>query len=180
MAQNVTVAGASYSDVPAVELPKTGGGTAKFTDVSPTTAAAADVASGKTFFDAAGVLTTGTGSGGGGSSNIDTKLLVPEDYATSISAEDMKGMPKMFSLRSMATISSSGSTSYYYVVSITSNGTTTQGTFFRVGSTRRIQNSSDGYSWSYSGATLTIMSSASSRSVSPGAFYGNYELIYAY
>lgn len=32
MAQNVTVAGASYSDVPAVSLPKTGGGTATFYD----------------------------------------------------------------------------------------------------------------------------------------------------
>lgn len=33
MAQ-VTIWGASYSDVPAVELPKTGGGTAKFIDES--------------------------------------------------------------------------------------------------------------------------------------------------
>lgn len=32
MAQNVTVAGASYSDVPSVVLPKTGGGTATFYD----------------------------------------------------------------------------------------------------------------------------------------------------
>jgi hypothetical protein len=32
MAQNVTVAGASYTDVPAVSLPKTGGGTATFYD----------------------------------------------------------------------------------------------------------------------------------------------------
>lgn len=32
MAQNVTVQGASYSDVPAVTLPKTGGGTATFID----------------------------------------------------------------------------------------------------------------------------------------------------
>lgn len=30
MAQNITLLGASYSDVPAVTLPKTGGGTAKF------------------------------------------------------------------------------------------------------------------------------------------------------
>lgn len=30
MAQNITILGASYSDVPAVTLPKTGGGTAKF------------------------------------------------------------------------------------------------------------------------------------------------------
>lgn len=32
MAQNVTVAGASYTDVPKVELPKTSGGTATFID----------------------------------------------------------------------------------------------------------------------------------------------------
>lgn len=32
MAQNITLLGASYSDVPAVTLPKTGGGTATFWD----------------------------------------------------------------------------------------------------------------------------------------------------
>ena len=67
MAQNITLLGASYSDVPAVQLPKTGGGTATFTDVTDTTAAAADVASGKYFYTAAGVKTQGTSSGGGGS-----------------------------------------------------------------------------------------------------------------
>ena len=67
MAQNVTVQGASYSAVPAVTLPKTGGGTATFTDVTDTTAAASDVASGKYFYTAAGVRTQGTSSGGGGS-----------------------------------------------------------------------------------------------------------------
>lgn len=65
MAQNVTVAGASYSDVPSVALPKTGGGTSSFYDVSDTTAAASDVASGKYFYTAAGVKTEGTSSGGG-------------------------------------------------------------------------------------------------------------------
>ena len=29
---NITIWGASYSDVPAVDLPKTGGGTARFVD----------------------------------------------------------------------------------------------------------------------------------------------------
>ena len=67
MAQNVTVQGASYSAVPAVQLPKTGGGTASFTDVTDTTASASDVASGKYFYTAAGVRTQGTSSGGGGS-----------------------------------------------------------------------------------------------------------------
>ena len=34
MAQNVTIAGAQYSSVPAIDVPKTGGGTARFYDVS--------------------------------------------------------------------------------------------------------------------------------------------------
>lgn len=70
MAQNITLLGASYSAVPAVQLPKTGGGTATFTDVTDTTAAAADVASGKYFYDAAGVRTQGTASGGGGTDRL--------------------------------------------------------------------------------------------------------------
>lgn len=65
MSQNITLLGASYSAVPGVTLPKTGGGTATFYDVSDTTAAAADVSSGKYFYTAAGVLTQGTNSGGG-------------------------------------------------------------------------------------------------------------------
>jgi len=32
MAQNVTIAGASYPNVPAIEVPKTGGGTATYID----------------------------------------------------------------------------------------------------------------------------------------------------
>lgn len=66
MAQNITLLGANYSSVPAVTLPKTGGGTATFTDVTDTTATASDVASGKIFFNSAGTQTTGTASGGGG------------------------------------------------------------------------------------------------------------------
>ena len=69
MAQNITIMGASYSDVPAVQLPKTGGGTARFDDASITTATASDVASGKVFLAADGTITTGTSSGGGGSSS---------------------------------------------------------------------------------------------------------------
>lgn len=68
MAQNITLMGASYTGVPAVVLPKTGGGTARFDDASVTTATAADVTSGKVFLAANGAITTGTASGGGGSS----------------------------------------------------------------------------------------------------------------
>ena len=66
MAQNISIWGANYSNVPGVNLPKQGGGTATFTDVSDTTAAASDVASGKYFYTASGVRTAGTSSGGGG------------------------------------------------------------------------------------------------------------------
>lgn len=68
MASTLVIANATYPDVPAIEVPVSGGGTARFTDVSATTAAAEDVLEGKVFFDAAGVQTEGTGSGGGGSS----------------------------------------------------------------------------------------------------------------
>lgn len=64
MSQNISLWGANYSNVPSVELPKQGGGTASFTDVSDTTAAASDVASGKYFYTSAGVKTAGTASGG--------------------------------------------------------------------------------------------------------------------
>lgn len=60
MAQNITLMGASYSAVPAVTLPKSGGGTASFTDVTDTTAAASNVQSGSYFYTSAGTRTQGT------------------------------------------------------------------------------------------------------------------------
>lgn len=66
MAQNIELQGAVYSAVPAVTLPKQGGGTARFTDVTPTTCTDADVASGKIYFKSDGSQSTGTASGGGG------------------------------------------------------------------------------------------------------------------
>lgn len=180
MAQNVTLLGASYSNVPAVTLPKTGGGTARFDDASVTTATASDVASGKVFLASNGTITTGTASGGG-SVQYDTKTVTASNYPVSLDFTSMKGQPKFFVVRLNAQVSSSGSTTYYYIVDIASNGTTTHGNCFRIGSTRRVDNITSGYSWSYTGTTLTITSSAASRSASPGAFYsGSYELMYAY
>ena len=79
MAQNISLLGADYSAVPSVLLPKQGGGTASFVDITDTTASAADVASGKYFYTAAGVRTAGTSSGGGGSLTQDANgyLVVP-------------------------------------------------------------------------------------------------------
>ena len=82
MAQNITLLGANYSAVPAVQLPKTGGGTATFTDVTDTTAAASDVATGKYFYTANGTRTAGTNSGGGGSS-MNCQVVQSTNRATS-------------------------------------------------------------------------------------------------
>lgn len=62
MAQNITWLGNQYGDVPFVSLPKTGGGTALFTDVTPTTATAQDVLGGKIFFLSDGTQIVGTTS----------------------------------------------------------------------------------------------------------------------
>lgn len=70
MAKNITWLGSSYSGVEYITLPQTGGGTVKFPEVSPTTAAESDVASGKIFFKSDGSQATGTNSGGGGSSDV--------------------------------------------------------------------------------------------------------------
>lgn len=163
-------------------------GTQVFAPVTTTNLTAANIKQGVTVTvgDAADpdrvASVTGTYSGGGGGSvQYDTKTVTASNYPTSLQFTSMKGEPKFLAVRLNAQVSSSGSTTYYYIVDIASNGTTTHGNCFRIGSTRRVDNITSGYSWSYSGTTLTVTSSAASRSASPGAFYnGSYELMYAY
>ena len=57
---NITWLGASYSNVPWLTLPKTGGGTARFDDVTDTTATASTVLSGSGFHAANGTWTNGS------------------------------------------------------------------------------------------------------------------------
>lgn len=66
MAQDISLLGAVYSDVPSVLLPKQGGGTAQFDDTTDADATASDILTGKTAY-VNGVKITGTGTGGGGS-----------------------------------------------------------------------------------------------------------------
>ena len=71
MSQNITLLGASYTDVPSVLLPKTGGGTAQFDDTTDANATASDIASGKTAY-VNGVKVIGIG---GGSATLGTKTI---------------------------------------------------------------------------------------------------------
>ena len=62
---DISLMGAVYPDVPQVVLPKDGGGTTTFTDVSDTTATASDVLNSKYFYNASGEKIQGTATGGG-------------------------------------------------------------------------------------------------------------------
>ena len=50
MAQNVIINGVTYSNCPEVDIPKSGGGTAKFMDTDDANAVAGDILSGKTAY----------------------------------------------------------------------------------------------------------------------------------
>lgn len=65
MAQNINIGG-EWQNVPGVNLPKDGGGTAYFADPSVTTAIEEDVMAGKKFLKVDGSIGTGTGQTGAG------------------------------------------------------------------------------------------------------------------
>ena len=100
MAQNITLLGASYSDVPSILLPKTGGGTAQFDDTTITSnaASASDILSGKLAY-VNGTLITGTGSGGG--SGIGTLLATKSLGSLSTSSTTAADTGKTVSVSSI-------------------------------------------------------------------------------
>lgn len=85
MAQNVVINGVTYSSVPEVDIPKSGGGTAKFYDTASATAEAADILSGETSFGPSGSVTGSMPNNGSTSGTIGTKagtVTIPEGYTT--------------------------------------------------------------------------------------------------
>lgn len=85
MAQNVIINGVTYQSVPEVDIPKSGGGTAKFFDTSDADIASGDVLTGKTGFGSSGSVSGGMANNGSTSGTISTKagtVTVPSGYTT--------------------------------------------------------------------------------------------------
>ena len=85
MAQNVVINGVTYQSVPEVDIPKSGGGTAKFYDTAGATAAATDILTGKTAFGASGSVSGSMPNNGSTSGTISTKagtVTVPAGYTS--------------------------------------------------------------------------------------------------
>lgn len=85
MAQNVVINGVTYQSVPEVDIPKSGGGTAKFYDTAGATAEAADVLSGETAYGATGAITGSMPNNGATGGTITTKggtVTIPAGYTT--------------------------------------------------------------------------------------------------
>lgn len=85
MAQNVIINGVVYQSVPEVDIPKNGGGTAKFFDTASADIAAGDVISGKTGFGASGAVAGSMANNGSTGGTIGTKsgtVIIPAGYTS--------------------------------------------------------------------------------------------------
>lgn len=85
MAQNVIINGVTYSNVPEVDIPKSGGGTAKFYDTSGATASSSDILSGVSAFGSSGSISGGMTNNGATGGTISTKagtVTIPAGYTS--------------------------------------------------------------------------------------------------
>lgn len=85
MAQNVIINGVTYQNVPEVDIPKSGSGTAKFYDTATADITSEDVLTGKTAFGANGSVSGGMANNGATGGSISTKagtVSIPAGYTT--------------------------------------------------------------------------------------------------
>ena len=82
---SVVINGVTYASCPEVDIPKSGGGTAKFYDTNEADAAAGDVLSGKKFFTSTGESTGSMTNNGATGGTISTKAgtySIPAGYTS--------------------------------------------------------------------------------------------------
>lgn len=85
MAQNVIINGVTYQNVPEVDIPKSGSGTAKFYDTAGADAVAGDILTGKTAFNASGSISGSMANNGETGGTISTKagsVTIPAGYTS--------------------------------------------------------------------------------------------------
>lgn len=85
MAVSVVINGVTYSNCPEVDIPKQGGGTAKFFDTSGADISASDVLTGKTAFGSSGSISGSMANNGSTSGTIGTKagtVTIPAGYTS--------------------------------------------------------------------------------------------------
>ena len=85
MAQNVVINGVTYQNVPEVDIPKSGSGTAKFYDTSGADITSSDVLTGKTAYGSSGEVSGGMANNGSTSGTISTKagtVSIPSGYTS--------------------------------------------------------------------------------------------------
>lgn len=85
MAQNVIINGVTYQNVPEVDIPKSGGGTAKFFDTASADVTSNDLLTGKTAFGSAGSVSGGMANNGATGGTISTKagsVTIPQGYTS--------------------------------------------------------------------------------------------------
>ena len=85
MAQNVVINSVTYSNVPEVDIPKSGGGTAKFFDTASADAAAGDILNGKKAYGSSGEITGSMANNGATGGTISTKagsITIPAGWTS--------------------------------------------------------------------------------------------------
>ena len=85
MAQNVIINSVTYQSVPEVDIPKSGGGTAKFYDTASADISASDVLTGKTAFGSSGSVSGSMANNGNTSGTISTTagtVTIPAGYTS--------------------------------------------------------------------------------------------------
>lgn len=81
----VVINGVTYANTPEVDIPKSGGGTAKFYDTSDADAASGDVLTGKTAYTSTGQISGGMANNGATGGTISTKagsVSIPSGYTS--------------------------------------------------------------------------------------------------